>query len=65
MALSLIGSGSLKISYLDSVKLMGAEISAYDSTSKQFFVTTPDKGVQIVNAANPTNLVIGSTIDFT
>jgi DNA-binding beta-propeller fold protein YncE len=65
MALSLIGSGSLKISYLDSVKLMGAEISAYDSTSKQFFVTTPDKGVQIVNTANPTNLVIGSTIDFT
>jgi hypothetical protein len=65
MALSLIGSGSLKISYLDSVKLTGAEISAYDSTSKQFFVTTPDKGVQIVNAANPTNLVIGSTIDFT
>ncbi|MFI3216703.1 MAG: choice-of-anchor I family protein, partial [Methylococcales bacterium] len=65
MALSLIGSDSLKISYLHSVKLMGAEISAYDSTSKQFFVTTPDKGVQIVNAANPTNLVIGSTIDFT
>lgn len=65
MALSLTGNGSLKISFLDSVNLLGAEISAFDPTSKRFFVTTPDKGIQIVNAADPANLEVGSTIDFT
>lgn len=64
MALSLTGNGSLELAVLDSIALTGAEISAFDPVSKQFFVTTPSNGLQIVSAADPANLTAGATIDF-
>ncbi len=63
MPLSLTANQQLDLSVLDSIGLAGAEISAYDPTSKNFYVTS-DSGLQIVSAANPGDLVAGAVIDF-
>lgn len=63
MALSLTGNQQLDLSVLDTVGLAGAEISAYDPSSRNFYVTS-DSGLQIVSAANPADLVAGAVIDF-
>lgn len=64
MALSLTGNSTLKLAVLDSIALTGAEISAYDPASEQFFVTTPSNGILVVSAANPADLTLARTIDF-
>ncbi len=64
MALSLTGNNTHKLSSLGSIALSGAEISAYDPASKQFYVTTPSSGIHLVSAADPTNLQRVATIDF-
>ncbi len=64
MALSLTGNSTLKLAVLDSIALTGAEISAFDPASKQFFVTTPSNGIVVVSAANPADLSVVRTIDF-
>ncbi len=63
MALSLTGNQQLDLSVLDSIGLAGAEISAYDPSSRNFYVTS-GSGLQIVSAANPADLVAGAVIDF-
>ncbi len=63
MPISLEANQNLDLSMLDSVALAGAEISAYDALSKNFYVTS-GSGLQIVSAADPAGLVVGSTIDF-
>ncbi len=63
MALSLEANQQLALSVLDSIALGGAEISAYDATTKKFYVTS-DSGLQIVGAAHPSDLSLLTTIDF-
>ncbi len=63
MPLSLAANQQLDLSLLDRVALAGAEISAYDALSKNFYVTS-GSGLQIVSAANPAELVAVGTIDF-
>jgi hypothetical protein len=38
MSVSLTPSNNLKLNVLDSISLVGAEISAYDHKSQKFFV---------------------------
>ncbi len=63
MALSLEANQQLALSVLDSIALGGAEISAFDALSKNFYVTSGD-GLQIVSAADPAGLGAGATIDL-
>ncbi len=63
MSLSLAANQNLNLQLLDSVALAGAEISAYDPLSQNFYVTS-GSGLQIVSAANPAGLVAGATVDF-
>lgn len=63
MALSLEANQQFVLSALDSIALGGAEISAYDALSKNFYVTS-SVGLQIVSAANPAGLEAGAIIDF-
>lgn len=62
--LTLNPNQSVSLELLDSIGLVGAEISAYDKDSKKFFVTTPKDGLVMVDAADPTDLKIVTTIDF-
>lgn len=64
MAISLIPTAQLGLSVLDSMPLSGAEISAYDAGSRKFYVTTPENGLLIVDADDPTNLELITTVDF-
>ncbi len=63
MALSLEANQQLALSALDSIELGGAEISAYDALSKNFYVTS-SVGLQIVAADDPAGLEAGAVIDF-
>jgi YVTN family beta-propeller protein len=65
MALSLTPNNGLSLNVLDSLSLVGAEISAFDKTSKKFFVTTPNSGLLIVDASNPLDLRLSATINLT
>jgi hypothetical protein len=65
MSVSLTPSNNLKLNVLDSISLVGAEISAYDHISQKFFVTTPSSGLQIVDASNPLDLKLSATINLT
>lgn len=64
MSISLIPNAQMELSVLDSILLSGAEISAYDAGSKNFYVTTPSYGLLIVSADDPANLALTATIDF-
>lgn len=63
--LSLTGNGSLSTEVLDSIGLVGAEISAYDTASQRLFVTSANQGISVVDASNPLDLKLINTIDFT
>jgi DNA-binding beta-propeller fold protein YncE len=62
--LTLDPNQSVSLELLDSIGLVGAEISAYDKDSQKFFVTTPKDGLVMVDASDPTDLKIVTTIDF-
>ncbi len=52
MTLITAPTNTLVASTLSSLKLSGAEISAYDAASKRLFVTSSN-GLQIVDFSNP------------
>lgn len=64
VAVTVAPFGGLKFTQLASLALDGAEISAFDPTSKLMF-TTSNVGLQIVNVANVQQPVRTGTINFT
>jgi 2',3'-cyclic-nucleotide 2'-phosphodiesterase (5'-nucleotidase family) len=64
MPLTTTPTNSLRIEALDTITLAGAEIAAYDPASVRIFVTS-NSGLQIIDASDPANLTLVSTINFT
>lgn len=62
--LSATPEGFLGLNALASIKLAGAEISAYDPLSQRFFVTSGG-GLQIVDGSDPANLALVTTVTLT
>ncbi|MGD9880243.1 MAG: choice-of-anchor I family protein [Reyranella sp.] len=61
---STTASGTLGITFVGSLGLAGAEISAFDPGSDRLF-TTSNAGLQVVDLANPSNPTLIATVDFT
>lgn len=63
MTLSLTASNSLGLSGISTLKLPGAEITAFDPGLARVWVTSAS-GLRIVNFADPASPTLASTIDF-
>lgn len=64
MSLSLTASHASRLAEVSSLKLAGAEISAYHAASKILFVTSASSGLQRVDISNPSAPVLLGSIDF-
>jgi hypothetical protein len=55
---------TIRLFPIGSIQGQGAEISAYDPTSKRLFVTAGEASVQVLDISNPTRPSILQTLDF-
>ncbi len=63
MADTITPTNSLTYQVLGSIKLAGAEISAFDPASKRVF-STSESGLQVIDLSNPAKPVLLTTIDL-
>lgn len=64
MALTTTPTQALGFFPMSSIKLTGAEISAYDAASKRMFVTS-NTGLQVVDFSNPAKPTLLTTLNLT